>query len=153
MYRHEVLHINYTTYDTRRDQDSINMKTHPYIIALGHEDEEVNHKRHLYWYAKVLGIYHVNVRVSGQVKTQRMEFLWVCWFRQDLNHKGGFKTHCLHCIGLLDPNDPGFYGFLNPSDVLRAVHLIPTFEIGRKKPVDPEADQDNEDWEDYYVSM
>lgn len=77
MYRHGVLHINYTTYNTRCDQDSINVKTHPYIMALGHEDE-VDTKRHLYWYAKVLGIYHINVRVSGQ--SQRMEFLWVHWF-------------------------------------------------------------------------
>lgn len=153
MYSHEVLRINYTTYDTRRDQDSINVKTHPYIMTLGHEDEEVDTKRHPYWYAKILGIYHVNVRVSGQMESQRMEFLWVHWFGRDPDHEGGFKTRRLYRIGLLDPNDPDSYGFLDPGDVLRAVHLIPAFEIGRKKPVDSEADQDGEDWEDYYVSM
>jgi hypothetical protein len=153
MYRHEMLRINYTTYDARRAQDSVNVKTHPYIMVLGHEDEGVDSKRHPYWYAKVLGIYHVNIRVSGQMQSQRMEFLWVHWFGRDPDHEGGFKTRRLHRIGLLDPNDPDSYGFLDPGDVLRAVHLIPAFEIGRKKPVDSEVDEDDEDWENYYISM
>ena len=75
IYKHNVLYINYTTYDLRYAQDSINVRTHPYIMTLGHEDEEEETKCHPYWYAKVLGIFHVNVRRSGHMETKRMEFL------------------------------------------------------------------------------
>lgn len=49
----------------RREQDSVNVHMHPYIMVLAHEDEGEEDKRHPYWYAKVLGIFHVNVRISG----------------------------------------------------------------------------------------
>jgi len=117
MYMHDVICINYTTYDLRCAQDSINVQTHLYLMTLGHEDEE-GAKWHPYWYAKVLGIFHVNVRHSGFMETERMEFLWVHWFGRDTDHKGGFKTCRLHRIGLMDSEDPTSYEFLNPSDVL-----------------------------------
>jgi hypothetical protein len=150
MYKHEVLRINYTTYDLRRAQDSINMRTHPYIMTLGHEDEEDDTKWHPYWYAKVLGIFHVNVRLFGRMETERIEFLWVHWFGRDPDHKGGFDTRRLHRIGLTDSEDSSSYGFLSPSDVLRAVHLIPAFSPNLKN---QEADDDDTDLEFYYVSM
>lgn len=66
MYKHEViLSINYMTYDLRCVQDLINMPTHPYLMTLGHEDQEEGTKWHPYWYAKVLGIFHVNMRRWG----------------------------------------------------------------------------------------
>jgi hypothetical protein len=86
-----------------------------------------------------------------------MDFLWVHWFGQDPDHKGGFETRQLHRIGLLDPENPDSYGFLDPSDILQAIHLIPVFSIGRKPPSDSDVDEgddkNNLDWEFYYVSM
>ena len=156
MYKHSVLRINYMTYDLRRAQDSININTHPYIMTLGHEDEEGT-KWHPYWYAKVLGIFHVNVRRSGCMETERMEFLWVHWFRRDLDHEGGFETRCLHRIGLSDSKDPTSYEFLNPNDVLQSVHLIPVFALNER---DLEAHNSDDSENDtsmpdvyYYVSM
>ena len=87
-------------------------------MTLGHEDEDEGTKLHPYWYAKVLGIFHVNVRRSGCMETDRMDFLWVHWFGRDLDHEGGFVTRRLHRIGLTDSEDFTSYGFLNPSDVL-----------------------------------
>ena len=92
IYKHNILRINYTTYDLRRAQDSINVRTHLYIMTLGHEDKEEEMKHHPYWYAKVLGIFHVNVRHLGRIETKRMEFLWVHWFGYDLDYKGSFGT-------------------------------------------------------------
>ena len=154
MYKHEVFRINYTSYDLRREQDSINVNTHPYIMVLSYEDEEED-RQHPYWYAKVLGIFHVNVRISGSLDIMRMDFLWVHWFGRDPDHFGGFKTRRLHRIGLLDASSTESFGFLNPSDVLRAVHLIPTFAIGRTPALaeDLGADEDNADWAFFYVSM
>lgn len=155
IYKHDVFRVNYTSYDMRREQDSVNVRTHPYIMVLAHEDEDEEDKMHPYWYAKVLGIFHVNVRISGSLDIMRMDFLWVHWFGRDPDHSGGFKTHRLHRIGLLDPTSAESFGFLDPSDVLRAVHLIPTFSVGRlpAPPDDLDANEDDTDWAFFYVSM
>jgi hypothetical protein len=121
-------------------------------MALAHEDVEDEANRHPYWYAKVLGIFYMNIRLLDHMETKRLDFLWVHWFGRDSDHAGGFETRRLHRIGLMDVEDPSSYAFLDPKDVLRAVHLIPAFSIGRLSP-DPEADEDSTDWEFYYVSM
>jgi hypothetical protein len=86
-------------------------------MTLGYENEE-GMKWHPYWYAKVLKIFHVNVRHLGCMETKCMEFLWVHWFRHDPDYEGGFETCQLYHIGLIDIEDPTSYEFLNPSDVL-----------------------------------
>ena len=73
MYKHDVIRINYTTYNLRCAQDSINVQTHPYLMTLGHEDREEGTKWHPYWYAKVLRIFHVNVRRSGSMDVRLNE--------------------------------------------------------------------------------
>ena len=160
MYKHDVLRINYTTYDLRRAQDSINMRTHPYVMTLGHEDEEGDTTRHPYWYAKILGIFHVNVRLSDRMEIDRMEFLWVHWFGREPGHEGGFESRRLHRIGLTDSEDSTSYGFINPRDVLRGVHLIPAFStnlVVQERDVDDEGDNSDDDNTEnpdfYYVSM
>ena len=149
MYSHDTLRVNYTTYDAQRAQDSINIRMHPYIMVLAHEDEEEDNQ-HPYWYAKVLGIFHVNITTSDQTTTRRMEFLWVHWFGRDPDHRGGFETRRLHRIGLMEPESPESYGFVDPSDVLRGVHLIPAFGIGK---IVSGLTDDKEDWEYFYISM
>ena len=155
IYKHQVLRINYTTYDLRRAQDSINIRTNPYIMTLGHEDEEEGTKWHPYWYAKVIGIYHVNVRRSGSMETERTDFLWVHWFGRDLDHEGGFETRRLHRIGLTDSEDSSSYGFLDPGDVLRGVHLIPAFHPNQMSEDSEMDDSGNATsiQEYYYISM
>ena len=156
IYKHNVLHINYTTYDLRCAQDSINVCTHPYIMTLGHEDEEEETKYHPYWYAKVLGIFHVNMRRLGHMETKRMEFLWVHWFGHNLDYEGSFETYQLHRIGLTDSEDPTSYRFLNPDDVLWSVHLIATFSPNERKQEAQDSNDLDGDMlftEFYYVSM
>jgi hypothetical protein len=153
LYKHDVLRINYTTYDLRCAQDSINIRTHPYIMTLGHEEEEEDTKWHPYWYAKVLGIFHVNVRRSGCMETERMEFLWIHWFGRDPDHEGGFETCRLHRIGLTDSQEPISYGFLDPHDVIRSVHLIPAFSLNQANQEADDEDDDTASPDFYYVSM
>src|SRR5277367_911382 len=80
MYKHNVMKLNYTAYDVRRDQDVINPNTdHRDILLLSanYSDQST----HQYSYARVLGIYHVNIIYLGSgssgYHTRRMEFLWV----------------------------------------------------------------------------
>ncbi|KIJ10138.1 hypothetical protein PAXINDRAFT_16841 [Paxillus involutus ATCC 200175] len=57
MYHHSMFRVNYTTYDLRREQDTINPSTHADIMVLSHEDEQT----HPYWYAHVVHIFHIMV--------------------------------------------------------------------------------------------
>ena len=54
-----MLGINYMTYDVRRAQDIINIKTdHCDILFLSTSIDQMTHD---YQYAQVIGIYHVNL--------------------------------------------------------------------------------------------
>jgi hypothetical protein len=86
------------------------------------------------------------------METKHMKFLWVHWFGCDPDYEGSFETCWLYRIGLTDSADPSSYKFLNPSDVLRAVHLIPAFSSNKTN-----LDRDNSDGapiqEFYYISI
>lgn len=75
IFQHKVIRVNYTTYDLRRSQDSLNPCTHADIMVLGHEDDDT----HPYWYAHILGIFHANIIYRGgdttSVEPQQMNFL------------------------------------------------------------------------------
>ena len=66
MFEHNVLWVNYTTYDLRHEQDSINPHMQPDIMMISHETDELCHP---YWYAQVIRIFHVNVRYFGPGST------------------------------------------------------------------------------------
>ncbi len=42
LYRHKVLRVNYTTYDGRRRQDSLNPRNHADFTTLSHETDDTN---------------------------------------------------------------------------------------------------------------
>jgi hypothetical protein len=130
VYQHKVLRINYTTYDMRREQDSLNPRTHANIMVLAHDDSE----GHPYWYARIIGIYHTQVIHSSSRDPIHMEFLWVRWYGTDPGprYKSGWKARRLPRVGFVDDSDdssPAF-GFLDPMHVIRGVHLIPAFDDG-----------------------
>ncbi|KAJ7166117.1 hypothetical protein C8R46DRAFT_1351546 [Mycena filopes] len=161
VYTHKVMRINYTTYDVQRDQDSINPRTNSDIMLLSREEDDGESTPHPYWYARVFGIFHANVRHVGEksksTKPTRMEFLWVRWFGRDLTHKAGWKARRLHRLGFLDHAGGGAFGFIDPSEVIRAAHLIPAFHHGRTSSLLPKSiarrpDQNDEDWTYYYVN-
>ena len=82
---------NYTTYDLLRDQDSINPLRHLDIMVLSHEDE----KTHLYWYARIIYIFHVFVQVRENIyspfsQPTQMNMLFVWWFGRDVNYPSGW---------------------------------------------------------------
>ena len=162
MYRHHVARVNYTTYDNRRAQDTINPRTRPDIMMLSSEDGEDGHP---YWYARVLEIFHASVlHVGPQSKSsqpQRMEFMLVRWFGRDTNKPGGWKARRLHRIGFVSAGSTPF-GFVDPAIIIRAVHLIPAFAhletpdlLGQSKVARPWAAniEEHVDWRYYYVNM
>ena len=78
IYSSQLLRVNYTTYDIHRDQDSVNPCTHPDVMVLSRKDDP---QAHPYWYARVLGIFHLRVlHLDPSVvncSVQHMEVLWV----------------------------------------------------------------------------
>lgn len=161
IYRHKVVRINYTTYDIRRAQDSLNPRTHADVMVLSHEDEDED--PHPYWYARIIGVFHAQVSHIGprsqSTDEQRMDFLWVRWFGRDLNYKAGWKAKRLHRLGFLLSEDRGAFGFLDPNEVIRGVHLIPAFAYGRTSDIlgpNPsiarQPHENDEDWTFYYVN-
>lgn len=159
LHEHSVLRINYTTYDVRREQDSINPRTHADVLMLSHEDDD---NRHPYWYARVIKIFHLDVWYHGQGATARvpihMNVLFVRWFGRDIGFKAGWSAKQLHRIGFFKRDDPEGFGFIDPDQVIRGVHLIPGFEHGRTDTrLGPsfgcDMEGDNTDFKYFYVNQ
>jgi len=89
LYRHKVLRVNYTTYDVRRAQDSLNPRMHADFMVLSHENQDTA-EPHPYWYGRIVGIFHAQVRHIGprssSTEIRRMDFLWVRWFGRDTHY-------------------------------------------------------------------
>ena len=160
MYQHKVLRINYTRYDMRRDQDSINLRTHPDIMTIAPDDAT-----HPYLYVRVIGIFHVmayragdDLEGKGDTEPELTHVLWVRWFDLDLRASGGFKARRLPRLKWAVLDD-GAFGFIAPDQVLRAAHLMPAFAYGQSDAVLPgytvarREDEEDTDWKYHYVGM
>ena len=158
IYRHKVIRVKYMTYDLRQNQDSLNPRTRnaDFVILA----PKVNEDSHPDWYGRILGIYHANVyHVGRSSQSRKMEFLFVRWFGRDTTPTPGWKTKRLHRLAFVPGNGEQAFGFINPSQIIRAVHLIPAFKWGKvtdllaksiiaRGILDPV-----QDWQLYYVSM
>ncbi|KAI6104250.1 hypothetical protein F5141DRAFT_1065063 [Pisolithus sp. B1] len=160
LYQHKVLRVNYTTYDLRRDQDSLNPHTHADIMVLSHETED---NPHPYWYARIIAIFHLDVWFNGPEldnhSVKHIDILWVRWFARNKNFKSGWAVRHLPRIGFYPQDDlANAFGFIDPNDVVRAVHLISAYHFGCTKDLLPPSiarrkPDNDEDWEWYYVNM
>ncbi|KJA20606.1 hypothetical protein HYPSUDRAFT_141916, partial [Hypholoma sublateritium FD-334 SS-4] len=158
LYLHKVMRINYTTYDIRLGQDSVNARNHADIMVLSRSDED-----HPFEYARIISIFHVDV----VLKSEEVGFspipvpkqvLWVRWYKRDSSHVAGFKRKRLHRLQFLPCNDPAAFGFLDPDEVIRAAHLIPAFRFRKSSNLFSEeslgrAPGELDDWKYSYVNI
>jgi hypothetical protein len=157
IYKHNLLRINYTTYDVRRSQDVINPNTsHCDIMLLAEEgDADSYHFR----YARVLGIYHVNVVYTGpemlDYTPRRLDFLWIRWFQHVESQSVCWEDCRLDSVRFPPMAGDDAFGFVDPKDVLRGCHLVPTFRLGRVRldgiPLSKSA-KDASDWRRYNIN-
>lgn len=162
MYSHHLARFNYTTYDARRAQDVINPDTsHCDIMLLTNScnSDSDTSQDHPFLYARVLGIYHVNVVYTGEGRldynARRVDFLWVRWFRYVGNRSRAWNDLRLDSVDFPPMATEGAYGFVDPSDVLRGCHVIPAFASG-KAHLDgvglSRRARDANDWSRYHVN-
>ncbi|TBU29742.1 hypothetical protein BD311DRAFT_833804, partial [Dichomitus squalens] len=165
LYRHKTIRINHTTYDMRREQDTVNPRTHADIMLLSPDSDDFP-----FWYACVLNIFHANVRYDGPGSTRmtqkwhRVDFVWVRWFERDTSYRSGFQHRRLPRLQFQDAHDPDNvpFGFVDPDDIIRSAYLIPAFEhggttelLGASKLARRLKDDgdDDDDWRYFYVCM
>ena len=113
---------------------------------------------HPFLYACVLGIFHVNVIYTGQgakdYLPRCMEFLWAHWF-EVVDVSAGWEHAAFDHLRFLLMSQDDVYGFVDPTNVIRAYHLIPAFSNGRMHPNGGSVSRnarDEADWKHYYVN-
>lgn len=89
-----------------------------------------------------------------------MDFLWVRWFARDPTYSAGFQHRQIPHLAFVADDDPDLnvFGFVDPADVLRGAHIMPSFDSGTTDdylPLDSVARQHSpdEDYVYYFVSM
>ncbi|KAG2033271.1 hypothetical protein BDR03DRAFT_872322, partial [Suillus americanus] len=156
LFEHSVLQVNYTTYDLRCEQDSINPRTRADLMVMSHEDD----RAHPYWYACLIKVFHINVEYYKTPDSvwscpKRIDFLFVRWFKQDTS-PASFTAKRLQRLQFFEDESPDAYGFLDPECVIRGTHIIPAFAFGCPKglliPTIGRCQADP-DWVLYYVNM
>lgn len=163
IYRCNTMRLNYTTYDIRRDADTIKPGSYPDIMV---KSPESGPDAQPFWYARVIGVFHALVSSSHpdvQDKSlHRLDFLWVRWFGVEPGqYRYGIRYARLPKIGFVESTDAYAFTFLDPAQAMRGVHLIPTFSEGRTSALLPTAKsiarvlnpKDNDDWVNFYVNM
>jgi hypothetical protein len=126
--------------------------------------ETASSTHHHWLYARVLGIYHVNVIYVGpgmvDYNFRRFEFLWVRWYQ--VHPPENNKLYRLDQLSFLPVTSPGAFGFVDPADVVRSCHIIPRFASGKRFPVGHDhhahhdvglsiCGHDSHDWNCYYI--
>ena len=111
---------------------------------------------HPFRYARLLRVFHGDViHQTLAPKSQRLEFLWVRWFRSVAPPRLGWDRTELEKVTFIPANEADAFGFLSPEQVLRAAHIMPCYRDGRTKTLlgPSEFREEEGDWHSHYVGM
>ncbi|TEB23227.1 hypothetical protein FA13DRAFT_1640158, partial [Coprinellus micaceus] len=158
IYTHRIMRIKYTTYDTRRDEDIIHLDTDQSNVMILNPTYSRGSPSHPFSYGKVIGILHANMGYVGSIGRQGAEYdfypLEFVWIRRYEVHpaSGDFE---LDQAEILPIDTPASHCFVDPSDILRACHMVPNFDKGPRyydgKGRSAIAN-DGSDWERYFIN-
>ncbi|TEB34544.1 hypothetical protein FA13DRAFT_1625246, partial [Coprinellus micaceus] len=165
LYAHQLMRLDYTTYNVRRDQDVIHVETpRSNIMFLNQlafpkspDEPHDSPLPHPYLYAKVIGIYHANVAYIGALPdgtrdfaTHRIDFVWMHRYSiLESDTEFSLDRLALKTLALDDA-----LGFLDPSKIVRGVHLIPQFSLGKETSALPRSKYvpAQDAWSAYYIN-
>lgn len=159
LYRHKTLQLTYTTYDMHEDQDKLNQRRYQDVMVLS-DDED-----HPYLYGRVLDVFHAKVTngapntILDEEAIGKLPVVWIRWFKLD-RPQGlpGFNSLRYPSVSFYKSEEPDAFGFIHPDEIVRAVHLIPSFKYGRTErylegPSKGRPETDDKDWEHFSVNM
>lgn len=155
IYAHQLLTLNYTTYDVRRAQDTVhpNSVRRDILVLAAHSTQAPTSSSSHFLYARVLGVFHANMICVGPSPAGRierkMDFLWIRWYET-------VPGNIIPSLRFPSVHDKESFGFLDPASVLRACHVVPAFEAGlrhRNRMGESHCAGDGDDWNQYYVGM
>jgi hypothetical protein len=158
IYVHNILRINYTTYDVRRKRDTVNPNTtHRDIMVLADNNSDTDHP---FLYARVIGIFHVNAVYTGgptvDYRPRKVNVLWLRWFALDPGAgTGSWSDSRLDRLYFPPMAGKDAFSFLDPADVLRSCHIIPAFSTGRRYSDEngiSRCARDINDWQSYCLN-
>ena len=159
---HLSLRINYTTYDLQRESDHLrpflkitttSFEPHSArsIIMVSIPDGDSPSAPARFQYGRVLGIFHADAldrKTSVDGSFQRFEFLWVHWFEDERRLRHGLRV----VSPISNLRDSSAFGIVDPADVVRASHLLPTFVLGEAEVMEPSCIAGiTSDWVSFYV--
>ena len=160
LYQHKTLQLRYTAYDMLEDQDKLYQRRYPDIMVLSDDQE------HPYMYARVLNLFHVNATNSGPNTLLPagndgviLQMVWVRWFKLNGHPEpSGFHLLRYPSVSFYESHDPDAFGFIHPDEIIRAVHLIPSFKSGQTAqyldgPSKARPETEDKDWEHFNVNM
>ncbi|TEB24923.1 hypothetical protein FA13DRAFT_1796782 [Coprinellus micaceus] len=137
IHAHRLLRVNYTTYDVRREQDVLHVDTPQCNFMTLNDQYEPKTwlSEHPYTYGKLLGVFHADVSYVGLLPSDtpaprfhRIDFAWVHWY-SFIGPKGEFS---LDRVSPRPITSHGVLEFIDPSYIIRSVHLIPQFSQGKE---------------------
>jgi hypothetical protein len=70
---------------------------------------------------------NVWLNTEGPIKRHQIEVLYVRWMVPLIDHQSGMSCAWLPKIVFVEESDNDVFGFLDPGQVIRSVHLIPAF--------------------------
>lgn len=163
IYSHKTMRITYGTYDLRQATDVIHVKTQQCNVMLLNGafryGDTSGSEEPPYLYARVLGIFHVNASYVGHLPDgkinlgyHRIDFAWIHWY-DSLSHGTEFKLDRVSLHPLHSESEQGL-DFIDPSFILRAVHIIPRFASKPLNTLTPPSElvPTQQLWKEYYIN-
>lgn len=165
IYRHSRMRINYNTYDRRMDYDTVtanHAKGRSFVMLLSPDCVDGSVEQFPYLFGHVVDIFHFYVQqdLGGRLSERhRLEAVFIRYMEQDRAYKSGWEAKRLPRISFLRHTDPRAFGFIDPSDIIRAAHVHPAFASDRTEEFLPDksiarpSTQPSTDYKHYYVGM
>ena len=162
IFSHPMIKLQYKTYDFRKEYDIIRPRYSADVMVLSRDSNTRELEHSPFWIARVIGIFHVFVSAPECPEGRRIDFLWIRWLGRDPDHVFGDNECALEKVGFVpeDADTPPF-GFVDPANVVRAIHLIPDFSSGHTSDllgpsplarINKNEPGRNEDWQYFYVN-
>ncbi|ESK84013.1 hypothetical protein Moror_11534 [Moniliophthora roreri MCA 2997] len=125
---------------------------------------------HPYLYGHIVGVYHATIMDVSvplwECKAVNADFLYIRWYKL-VTPSWSWSDKQLPKLQFVDSTDPDAFGFVDPADVIRGVHIILAFNDGATDELLPsdsvvrvmevyvnkEWQVETSDWCYYYVNM